>query len=62
MLSELADHYLNTKNEIKAVAYMLEKEEGGADCLIDDETIYLQKPAEQYLKPSFKLANLEEDI
>jgi len=40
-----------------AVAYLLGKEQGGADCVIEGETIYKQKPTEQYAKPSVKLVN-----
>ena len=61
-ISELADLYFNTKNELKAIAYLLGKENGGADCLLDDETLYKQKPTEQYPKPSLRLANFDEDI
>jgi len=41
---------------------LLGKENGGADCLLDDENLYLQKPTEQYPKPSLQLANYDEDI
>jgi hypothetical protein len=61
-LSELAHLYFNTKDEIKAVAYLLGKEQGGSDCLLDDETIYLHKPTAQYPKPSLKFANFDKEI
>jgi hypothetical protein len=36
----LATLYFNEEDEMLAVAYLLGKEKGGADCMLEDETVY----------------------
>jgi len=39
-ITELACLYFNIEDELLAIAYLLGKNKGGADCLIEDETVY----------------------
>ncbi|MFN9901806.1 MAG: hypothetical protein ACK55Z_24090, partial [bacterium] len=50
-ISELATLYFDESDELKSVAYLIGSENGGADCMLSDEDIYLNKPTEQYAKP-----------
>jgi hypothetical protein len=59
-MSELASLYFGVEDELTAAAYLLGIKQGGADCLLDDEDIYIKKPQEQYAKPYVKLMNAED--
>ncbi len=59
-MSELASLYFGVEDELIAAAYLLGIKQGGADCLLADEEIYINKPQEQYAKPYVKLMNAED--